>query len=122
MVAPKELVAHLVDDSLKSFRRCCLQGIEAGRAWAIASPQPWVIDADGAQILTAEDDAIDRDDGDEAAAVDEGFHVGNFDVVSARHLLRHMRPSFMITVFVVASFLSTGNHDLFSKCAKESRS
>ena len=79
MIAPKELGAHAVDDSLKSLRRSCLQGVEAGRAWAIAASQSGVIDADGADILTAEDDAVNRDDGDEAAAVDVGFHVGDFD-------------------------------------------
>lgn len=79
MIAPQELGAHAVDDSLESLRRRCLQGVEAGRAWAVVAPQSRVIDADGADILTAEDDAVDRDDGDEAAAVNVGFHVGDFD-------------------------------------------
>jgi len=81
MIAPEELVAHTVDDLSKRLRCHSFQGVEAGRARAAAASGLRVVDADGAQILTAEDDAVDRDDGDEAAAVDVGFHVGDFDAV-----------------------------------------
>jgi hypothetical protein len=68
VIALKELGAHAVDDLSKRLRRRCLQGVEAGRA--VAASQSGVVDADCAEILTAEDDAVNRDDGDEAAAVD----------------------------------------------------